>query len=139
MTSTHDLPTVAGWWGGKDIETRVELGLSENPAKEREQRNQDRKSLWQAFRKAKAAAGERLPDQTSRIADAAVKFVADSASDLALIPLEDVLALEQQPNLPGTIDEYSNWRRRYPVQSDVMLDAPEVRLRLAPLKRTSRP
>jgi 4-alpha-glucanotransferase len=26
MTSTHDLPTVAGWWRGEDIEVRRQCG-----------------------------------------------------------------------------------------------------------------
>ena len=29
MTSTHDLPTVAGWWSGADIGMRAELGLAD--------------------------------------------------------------------------------------------------------------
>ena len=31
-----------------------------------------------------------------------------------MVPIEDVLALDEQPNLPGTINEHPNWRRRLP-------------------------
>jgi len=32
-----------------------------------------------------------------------------------VVALEDVLGMEDQPNIPGTIDEHPNWRRKYPV------------------------
>lgn len=139
MTSTHDLPTVAGWWRGKDIETRAALGLTADAADERDQRSRDRRLLWRAFRRAKAAAGEPpLPEQTACAADAAVRFTARTPCELALLPLEDVLGLEQQPNLPGTINEHPNWRRRYPKPAESLLAAEEVQRRLAPLKQRGR-
>ena len=52
-------------------------------------------------------------DSRRRVVDAAIAFTARSPVALALIPLEDVLGLTEQPNLPGTIDEHPNWRRRF--------------------------
>jgi 4-alpha-glucanotransferase len=75
------------------------------------------------------------PTDTSRVADAAVKFIAQTPSDLALLPLEDALAVEDQPNLPGTVDEHPNWRRRYPGQAADLLGPAEVTRRLEPLAR----
>ena len=49
-----------------------------------------------------------------RFVDAAVRHTAGTAGALSLIPLEDVLGQVEQPNLPGTIDEHPNWRRRLP-------------------------
>ena len=43
--------------------------------------------------------------------------------DLALFPAEDLLGVEEQPNLPGTTDEHPNWRRRLPVAAEDMFDA----------------
>jgi 4-alpha-glucanotransferase len=48
MTSTHDLPTVAGWWTGADIATRGAIGLA-NDKTEAKQRAKDRATLWHAF------------------------------------------------------------------------------------------
>ena len=46
--------------------------------------------------------------------------------------IEDVLALPEQPNLPGTMgDQHPNWRRRMPVSADTLLDQPAVAARLA--------
>jgi 4-alpha-glucanotransferase len=138
MTSTHDLPTVAGWWRGKDIDTREQLGLVADAGEERASRIKDRQKLWRAFRRANAAASDLpSPAETSRATDAAVTFIAHTAADLALLPLEDALALEDQPNIPGTIDEHPNWRRRYPGQAEDLLDGADTRQRLAPLARRS--
>jgi 4-alpha-glucanotransferase len=136
MTSTHDLPTVAGWWRGHDIDVRAERDLVPDAEAERAARDKDRQLLWRAFRRAKAATGEiPSPTQTAAAADAAIKFLAQTKSDLALVPLEDALALEDQPNLPGTIDEHPNWRRRYAGQAGELLDPDEVQQRLQPLAR----
>jgi 4-alpha-glucanotransferase len=136
MTSTHDLPTVAGWWRGSDLEMRAERRLLEDLASEEAARNYDRHALWSAFQSAKVDEGSiPAPDEGSRVADAAVKFVAETPSRLTLLPLEDALGLEDQPNLPGTINEHPNWRRRYHGEAGELLDRAEVRDRLKPLSR----
>jgi 4-alpha-glucanotransferase len=136
MTSTHDLPTVAGWWRGTDIDVRAQCGLVEDVDKERATRTTDRQMLWRTFRRAKAAEGDLpAPNETSRAADAAVKFIAQTPSQLALLPLEDALAAEDQPNVPGTIDERLNWRRRYAGQAEELLSPADVGRRLDPLAR----
>ena len=70
--------------------------------------------------------------------DAAVRFVAKSASRLALVPIEDVLGLSEQPNLPGTVDEHPNWRRRLDTPAAEVLDAPAAGPRLTALRERRR-
>ena len=41
-----------------------------------------------------------------------------------LLPIEDALALPEQPNLPGTIDEHPNWRRRLAAPADALAAPP---------------
>lgn len=136
MTSTHDLPTVAGWWRGHDIETRRQLQLVRDAEDQRAVRQKERRRLWRAFTRSQAACGEPpAPNETEHVADAAMNFIAQTRSQLTLAPLEDVLALEDQPNLPGTIDEHPNWRRRYPGEAENLLEPPEIRRRLEPLMR----
>ena len=65
-----------------------------------------------------ARAPFREPDETERVVDAAVRFIAKTEVPLSLIPLEDLLGQEEQPNLPGTVTEHPNWRRRLPVPAD---------------------
>ena len=125
MTSTHDLPTIAGWWKGTDIDVRNKhgrLGDGVDPDALRKEREQDRPKLWQAFVREHVGEGPvPEPSETGRVVDAAVRFVAKTEVPLSLIPLEDLLGHVEQPNLPGTITEHPNWRRRLPVTSEAAL------------------
>ena len=135
MTTTHDLPTVAGWWQGADIATRDALGLVANAQRETRERAQDRSALWGAFRKAcEAAADAPPPEDLAPAVDAAVGFTARSPGPLALIPIEDILGVAEQPNVPGTIDEHPNWRRRLDQPAAEVLGTPDAKRRLAILR-----
>ena len=130
MTSTHDLPTVAGWWTGRDIDWTWRIGRSSAFAsadEERAARAKERRRLWRAI-----GDGGRQPpkDQPGRAVTAAVAQAGRSRCALALIPTEDLLGVAEQPNLPGTVDEHPNWRRRLPGLAEEMLDAPEVKERV---------
>jgi 4-alpha-glucanotransferase len=138
MTTTHDLPTVAGWWQGRDIEARKSIGLVPEPT-ERKQRAKDRAALWRAFRKARVVGEDApFPDDAEPAVDAAIAFTAQSPSPLALIPIEDILGLPEQPNLPGTIDEHPNWRRRLDQPASEILNAPQAKRRLKTLRERAR-
>jgi 4-alpha-glucanotransferase len=138
MTSTHDLPTVAGWWCGADLDLRAKLrllGPDGDAAAQKRRRARDRTRLWAAFRKAGVAAHPRAPKDTAAAVDAAVRFVAATPAQLALVPLEDMLGLADQPNLPGTVDEHPNWRRRYAGEARTMFETPHVQRRAKFLAR----
>jgi 4-alpha-glucanotransferase len=65
------------------------------------------------------------------VVDAAVAHVAKAACELAILPIEDLLGLEEQPNLPGTLDEHPNWRRRLEAPVETVLEIEAVSKRLA--------
>ena len=134
MTSTHDLPTVAGWWRGSDIDVRHRhgrLGEGVDPETVRREREEDRPRLWNAFVREHLGEGPvPRPEETERVVDAAVRFIAKTEVPLSLIPLEDLLGQVEQPNLPGTISEHPNWRRRLPVSTDTVLDEEAVARRI---------
>ena len=136
MTSTHDLPTVAGWWQGTDIAWRDALGMEGDDAQKREE---DRANLWSAFCESGAARGP-VPgiDNPGAAVDAACTHLGLAASTLALLPIEDALGLAEQPNLPGTTDKHPNWRRRLAAPAEVMINAPEVAARLAAINKARR-
>lgn len=139
MTSTHDLATVAGWWTGRDTEWRRATGQIDDDGVAREQgeRVRDRGLLWSAMTASGAASGP-APASTdpAPAVDAAVRHVGLAACSMAIVPLEDALGLVEQPNLPGTLDEHPNWRRRLPGDAATLLDAPDVTARLQALQRT---
>lgn len=135
MTSTHDLPTVAGWWSEQDIDWARALGRTSafsSAAEERAARARDRRLLWRAIGDGGRQPPPRLP---KRAVTAAIGHVAASACDLALVPAEDLLGLAEQPNLPGTVDEHPNWRRRLPAPVEHMLERADAAERIERLNR----
>ncbi len=120
--TTHDLPTLAGWWHGHDIELRAAYGLippSDRDA-QRDARIEDRKRLVRALDKARllpqASADAALRDEIDpALARVVHEFLAATPSALLLVQPEDVVGVVDQPNLPGTTDEHPNWRRKLPL------------------------
>ncbi|GAA4217098.1 4-alpha-glucanotransferase [Sphingomonas endophytica] len=121
MTGTHDTPTLAGWWKARDIDWAEQLGRS---GADRARRAAERAALWQAMDKP----GD--PPAAPPV-DAMIAHVASAPCPLAIVPLEDLLALEEQPNLPGTIDEHPNWRRRMDASTPALLARRDVARRIA--------
>ena len=111
--STHDLPTWKGYWAGRDLDLRAELGLTVDEEKERAQREADKKKLAQA-----------LNGDTSAIA--AYAFLARTPSKILMVQPEDVFEVLEQANLPGTVDEHPNWRRKLPVPLEKWREDPRV-------------
>ncbi len=136
MTGTHDLATVAGWWSGRDIDWTWNLGRkSEGPDEtaDRAARTEDRTALWSAF---ETGTPQPTRDDTAPVVDAAIAHVASTPCALAIIPLEDLAGLIEQPNLPGTINEHPNWRRRMPDTTEALLSRPEIAARIDTLNAT---
>jgi 4-alpha-glucanotransferase len=142
-TTTHDLPTVTGWWRGADIVWRNQIGQTLPRADGRDpvevalaERADDRARLWDAFQWAGVAAhGVPAPPPESPPVDEALAFVAATPAPLVTYPLEDLLALEDQPNLPGSIDEHPNWRRRLALPIDELFVEPTFCDRLLAVDR----
>ena len=130
MTSTHDLPPIAGWWAGRDIDWRERLNAPGDRAAERLSRAQDRQALWTIAPTEAPAPPAEAPQAA---VDAALAVVGETPCELALIPAEDLLGLDEQPNLPGVVDLHPNWRRRLPRPSADLLAQPAVAERLARL------
>ena len=134
MTTTHDLPTIAGWWQGTDIAWRDRLGQlpsTEDAGIQMAERHYDRLRFWESVSDY-GLTQESIPDveHPDAVIDAALDYISRSASVLAIAPAEDIAGAREQPNLPGTIDTHPNWRRRLP---DEPATGPVARSRLARL------
>ncbi len=138
--STHDLPTLAGWWCAHDLELRHALGLLDADALEhaRGERARDRQRLAEAVRAAghavqDSAVGEAPPSPDDVAAIHA--FLADAPSSLLMLQLEDALGQLEQPNLPGTTTQHPNWQRKYAHPIETLWDEPALRPPVAALAR----
>jgi 4-alpha-glucanotransferase len=129
--STHDLPTFQGWWRGDDVALRAEHGLigavaaADQAAARAVERRELLRDLVASGIVTDAAAG--LGDSEAAAAEIVVavhRHLARSPSRLFVVRLEDLAGERAPVNLPGTIDEYPNWRLRLPVPIDDLPDLP---------------
>ena len=115
--STHDLPTLAGWWDGHDIDVRQRCGLLASEAqyaRQKDERTSDRASLLQALH----GDDHTVDDGSGALPMLAVqRFLARTPAALMVVQPEDMFGVREQANLPGTIDEHPNWQRKLPVPS----------------------
>ncbi|WP_269505003.1 4-alpha-glucanotransferase, partial [Burkholderia sp. IMCC1007] len=98
------------------------------------ERASDRAALWRALQDAGCApAADPVPPADAPPVGPVLAYVARSPSPLAIVPLEDLLALDAQPNLPGPPCGHPNWLRRLPRAVDTLFDD-DVRTRIAALE-----
>ena len=115
--TTHDLPTLKGYWAGRDIEVKALAGLYPLPAdrkREVQTRQKDRELLWSALRRAGFPLPTSMPETLSLEAiHQFYQFLSQTPSRLLLVQLEDLLGELDTPNLPGAADSvYPSWRMR---------------------------
>jgi (1->4)-alpha-D-glucan 1-alpha-D-glucosylmutase len=113
--TTHDLPTLAGWWEGRDLAVRAQLGLPTGSANER---LREREQLIDALARERLLPPGVEPQTAVRsaltpaLSCALHSYLARTPSKIVLAQMEDVLLQRDQVNLPGTTDSYPNWCRK---------------------------
>ncbi len=129
--STHDLPTLAGWWESRDLALRAELGLFLSEASREQQlvaRVLDRARLLLALDHERllpqgvSVDPSLLPTMTAAFAGAVQAFLARTPAQLLLVQLEDIFGVREQANLPATVDTHPNWRRKLPLALERFAD-----------------
>lgn len=134
--STHDLPTLAGFWTGKDVAIRKQSGLlsnQESAESARRQRETDKRKLFElASKLGLIAPGSRmnasLPEQmTGELHNAMVGVVALTPSKLFVLNQEDLFKEVDQQNLPGTTSEYPNWSIKMKYTLEDLNSSPEAK------------
>jgi glycogen debranching enzyme GlgX/4-alpha-glucanotransferase len=136
--STHDLPTVAGWWIGADIAERKALGFftAEDEQRQMRQRGEEKSALAAALINAGLLAqrpdeNQPAPDELAAVIHA---FVGQTPSLFALAQIDDLAGETIAVNLPGTDRERPNWRRRLSADVDTVFSSARARAIIAALK-----
>ncbi len=128
--STHDLPTLAGWWTGHDLQVRKGLGLYPDERVYEEQlvgRAQEKYRLLLALQHEDLLPPDvtldlaHPPPLTQALVEAVHAYVARTPSRVLVVQLEDALGVLDQPNLPGTVNEHPNWRQKLPLPLDALV------------------
>ncbi len=101
--TTHDLPTVAGLWTGADLEEQRQYGTGTDEELER-----GRETLLGRL------PGLKKKSKPEKAVKRAHELLAQAPSLLLSATLDDALAVERRPNVPGTTDR-PNWSLPLPV------------------------
>ena len=118
VATTHDLPTLRGFWAEHDIDIKQELSLFPRPGMfddYRKERANDKERMNDLFACAgingsESLSGEGAINQADSFVSHTECLLASTPCVLQLVQLEDLLRELRQPNLPGTVGVYPNWQ-----------------------------
>ncbi|MBR0931810.1 4-alpha-glucanotransferase [Bradyrhizobium jicamae] len=113
--NTHDLSTYAGWRSFSDLKTKRALGIDPGETDE---------GRWHALGKLDDVLREH--GIHSHDFYSVTGFLARTRSRMMAVSMEDLLGLVDQPNIPGTVYEHPNWRRRLPVSIEHLASAIDI-------------
>jgi 4-alpha-glucanotransferase len=119
-STTHDLPTLAGFWVGADIEARHSAGMIDEQGyrSQTENRARDKQKMLDLLFQVGLLPPELprvaadYPELNGELHNAIVGFLALTPSQLLAINQEDLTKELAQQNLPGTTWQYPNWGRK---------------------------
>lgn len=121
VVTTHDLPTLTGYWTGEDVRLRARHGMYVNEQAVQqafEERARDKHHILTALKGAgllPPGVGdqqEHVPAMTPDLCRAIHVYLAVSPAWVVMANLDDVIGEVTQMNLPGTVDAYPNWSRK---------------------------
>ncbi|HVF05773.1 MAG TPA: 4-alpha-glucanotransferase [Frankiaceae bacterium] len=109
--TTHDLPTARGFWTDEALKVQEELDLLGRPVEDQRADNAAERARVRGLLDAEGLAGESTDDLVAGMHE----FVGRTPSLMVAVALGDAVGDPRQPNMPGTKDEYPNWRLPLPV------------------------
>jgi len=120
-STTHDLPTLAGFWAGRDIEVRRAAEMIGDDGQYRRQvdeRRAEKGRMLEALIRDGLLPHDFPRDAanwtelTGELHNAVIGYLASTPSMLLLLNQEDLTKETEQQNLPGTTWQYPNWKRK---------------------------
>jgi 4-alpha-glucanotransferase len=118
--TTHDLPTLYGYWAGQDLKAKKQLGIFNDETKWQEQineREKDKNRILSVL-KSQGIISDDYPleqEMTPELYLAIYHYLALSPCKLVLVYLDDIIGTLNQQNMPGTVDSYPNWQQKTPL------------------------
>jgi 4-alpha-glucanotransferase len=104
--TTHDLSTFRGWITAHDLKVKRSIGV--DPGESEEARSRARAALQDVL-------AERAPGFAPDDLAAVAAFLGATPSKLVMMALDDIIGEIDQINIPGTVHEHPNWRRKLAV------------------------
>ncbi len=134
-STTHDLPTLAGFWVHEDIEQRRRAGVLPDEAGYRAQlaaREVEKQKMLDVLLAEGLLppgyphAASDIPELTGELHNAVIGFLASTPAMLLLVNQEDLTKETAQQNLPGTTWQYPNWSHKMHFRIDELYSAEQA-------------
>jgi 4-alpha-glucanotransferase len=114
--NTHDMPTLEGFFSGRDIDIKRDVGLigsEEDAKKAREDRRREKRELFRRLSKEGVLPEARGEPDASQVRSAVHAFLERTPASLVGIALDDLLGEEEPVNVPGVApDKFESWTRK---------------------------
>lgn len=132
--TTHDLPTLRGYWQGEDLDLGQSLGIYPDEdvlVRLRDEREGNKQGLLDGLRRYRCVPknfgryAKNMP-MTPTLNRGLQRYLADGSSALLGLQPEDWLDMSTPVNVPGTNMEYPNWRRKLTQTLEVMFSDPRI-------------
>lgn len=132
--TTHDLPTIHGYWTARDIEVKKRLGIyPDETAWQRDlnERQRDKQFMLDALGdflpKGFSQDARAVPEMTHELSLSVHTYLARTPCKLVAVSLDDIMAVVDQQNMPGTIEMHPNWRQKAPLELHKLFEQRQVK------------
>ncbi|HEX8213522.1 MAG TPA: 4-alpha-glucanotransferase [Longimicrobium sp.] len=129
--NTHDMPTLAGFWRGRDIEVKREVGVipSDEAAEEqRRDRVQERRAILERLAAEGVLPSPEHPGSGAALRGAVHAFLSRTPAALVGLSLDDLVGEAEPVNVPGVPpSEFSAWTRKLATPIEDLARDPRVR------------
>jgi 4-alpha-glucanotransferase len=129
--NTHDMPTLSGFWRGRDIDIKREVGMiatDEEAEEQRQARACDRRALLELLAAEGVLPDSAEPGSEAELRGAVHAFLCRTPSAMVGLSLDDIVGELEPVNLPGvTPDRFSSWTRRLAKPLEAFASDPEIR------------
>ncbi|MBU1436555.1 MAG: 4-alpha-glucanotransferase [Gammaproteobacteria bacterium] len=143
--TTHDMPTLIGFWHCSDLKLGLDIGLYTEqllPGLYQDRHNSKQRILDSLHgHQALPADFGRQIDQmgmSRQLSFAMQQHLAKGSCQLLCLQLEDWMEMTQPVNVPGTSDEYPNWRRKLSMTLEQLEQQPHINQHLQNLTANRR-
>lgn len=134
VATTHDLPTLRGYWESGDLTLGKTLGLypdEEMLSELYQDRERAKQGLLEGLHKygclpKRAGHNAAMMSMTDTLNRGMQRYIADSNSALLGLQPEDWLGMAEPVNIPGTSYQYKNWRRKLSTSLEKMFADEQV-------------
>lgn len=131
---THDMPTLRGFWHCEDLQLGQTLGLYPDQsqldglfdARRRSKQEILNSVSWHGKLAESVDRNASNVQMDQALSNSLQLHLAAGSSSLLSLQLEDWLAMDKPVNVPGTVDEYPNWRRKLSATLDDMFSRQNV-------------